>query len=140
MQRQHDARHTRALFKQLHAREYLFLKMTLMGGYEDCSSGLSLATGERVGSQRTQETGGLYQCGLSDVFLSLLIQFVDVSSLAFNEVRTRRTSVKGCSCFSVALFRRVISMARQEQQRFANRLAQEKSSYLQQHAHNPVNW
>jgi uncharacterized protein YyaL (SSP411 family) len=34
----------------------------------------------------------------------------------------------------------VIDMAQKEQQRFANRLANEKSSYLQQHAHNPVNW
>ncbi|CAF2398864.1 unnamed protein product [Rotaria sp. Silwood2] len=31
-------------------------------------------------------------------------------------------------------------MAQQEQQRFINRLANEKSSYLQQHARNPVNW
>ncbi|CAF1684846.1 unnamed protein product [Rotaria magnacalcarata] len=31
-------------------------------------------------------------------------------------------------------------MAQHEQQRFINRLANEKSSYLQQHAHNPVNW
>jgi uncharacterized protein YyaL (SSP411 family) len=39
-----------------------------------------------------------------------------------------------------SLIRRIIDMAQSEQQRFVNRLANEKSSYLQQHAHNPVNW
>ncbi|CAF5038424.1 unnamed protein product, partial [Rotaria sp. Silwood1] len=39
-----------------------------------------------------------------------------------------------------SLIRLIVNMAQQEQQRFVNRLANEKSSYLQQHAHNPVNW
>ncbi|UJR36689.1 hypothetical protein I4U23_029406 [Adineta vaga] len=38
------------------------------------------------------------------------------------------------------VFRLAVRMAQQEQQRFANHLAKEKSPYLQQHAHNPVNW
>ncbi|CAF1030123.1 unnamed protein product [Adineta ricciae] len=41
---------------------------------------------------------------------------------------------------NVSLIRLTVRMTQQEQQRFANRLANEKSSYLQQHAHNPVNW
>lgn len=44
------------------------------------------------------------------------------------------------SCFSIPLIRLIINMAQQDQHRFLNRLANEKSSYLQQHAHNPVNW
>jgi len=36
--------------------------------------------------------------------------------------------------------RLIINMAQKEQQRSLNRLAQEKSSYLQQHANNPVHW
>ncbi|CAM4801954.1 unnamed protein product [Rotaria magnacalcarata] len=39
-----------------------------------------------------------------------------------------------------SLIRLIVNMAQHEQQRFINRLANEKSSYLQQHAHNPVNW
>jgi hypothetical protein len=42
--------------------------------------------------------------------------------------------------YSFSLIRQIILMAQKEQQRFINRLANEKSSYLQQHAHNPVNW
>jgi hypothetical protein len=48
--------------------------------------------------------------------------------------------LKNSFLFSVSLLRQIISMAQNEQQRFVNRLANEKSSYLQQHAHNPVNW
>ena len=47
---------------------------------------------------------------------------------------------KTFSLFSVSLLRRIVDMAQKEHQRFLNRLSKEKSSYLQQHAHNPVNW
>ena len=64
---------------------------------------------------------------------------MNVQLVACSEVRFIREYTETFFHFSFSLIRLTVRMTQQEQQRFANRLANEKSSYLQQHAHNPVN-